>query len=219
MTIGYGKILLLVAISFILPRIPVIGKFFNIINTALHEFGHALAALLTNGTVEKIQLFKDTSGTTVTRSGNKLASVIVSLAGYPFAASVAWLSFYLIKNGVCLELIVGLTILFLIMLLFWIRNWYGVLWVFLFCAANSLLLIYGKEQQIEIVALFYAVMILTESVVSSLVLLVISFRDSNRAGDATNLARVTHIPALLWSLMFLTYALWITYRVVLMLFF
>ena len=219
MTIGYGKILLLVAISFILPRIPVIGKFFNIINTALHEFGHALAALLTNGTVEKIQLFKDTSGTTVTRSGNKLATVIVSLAGYPFAASVAWLSFYLIKNDVCLELIVGLTILFLIMLLFWIRNWYGVLWVFLFCAANSLLLIYGKEQQIEIVALFYAVMILTESVVSSLVLLVISFRDSNRAGDATNLARVTHIPALLWSLMFLTYALWITYRVVLMLFF
>lgn len=219
MTIGYGKILLWVAIGFILPRIPVVGKFFNIINTALHEFGHALMALLTNGTVEKIQLFKDTSGTTVTRSGNKFASVLVSLAGYPFAASVAWLSFYLIMQGVVLEFIVALSVLFLIMLLFWIRNWYGVLWVILFCTANTLLLVYGKETQISDVALFYAVMILTESVISSFVLLVITLRDSNRAGDATNLARVTHVPALLWSLMFLAYSLWITYRVVLMLFY
>ena len=37
--------LLFLAVAFILPRLPVVGKFFNIINTALHEFGHALVAL------------------------------------------------------------------------------------------------------------------------------------------------------------------------------
>ena len=89
----------LVVVSFLLPRIPVVGKFFNIINTGLHEFGHALMALLTGGSVERIELFKDTSGTTTTKSENGFSAFWVSLAGYPFAASVAWLAFYLIFQG------------------------------------------------------------------------------------------------------------------------
>ena len=79
-------LLIFVVVALILPRIPVVGKFFNIINTALHELGHALMALLTGGEVRKIELFNDTSGTTTTVSKNKFASVLVSLAGYPFAA-------------------------------------------------------------------------------------------------------------------------------------
>lgn len=209
----YVVIIIMVVVALLLPRIPVVGKFFNIINTGLHELGHALMALLLDGEVHKIELFKDTSGTTVTQTKHKWESVLVSLAGYPFAASAGWLSFYLIQHEAATGLLIGLTVLFVIMLLFWIRNWYGLLWVFLFCLINAFLIYYNHVEYIKYAALFYAVMILTESVVSSFVLLVLSFKDSSKAGDATNLENVTHIPAAIWSLLFLAYTLWVVYRV------
>ncbi|MBR4919555.1 MAG: M50 family metallopeptidase [Bacteroidales bacterium] len=209
-------LIVFVVVSLLLPRIPVVGKFFNIINTGLHEFGHALMALLLDGEVNKIELFKDTSGSTVTQTKHKAAAFLISLAGYPFAASVGWFSFYLVKHGAATGLVIGLTVLFVVMLLFWIRNWYGALWVVLFTGITALLLFLDDAQYAEYVAMFYAVMILTESVVSSVVLLVLSFKDSSKAGDATNLANLTHVPAAIWSLLFLAYTLWVVCRVVMM---
>lgn len=205
-----------VVVALLLPRIPVVGKFFNIINTGVHEFGHALMALLLDGEVHKIELFKDTSGATVTQTKHKAAAFLISLAGYPFAVSVGWLAFYLVQNGAAMGLVLGLSILFLLMLVFWIRNWYGALWVFLFTGITALLLFLDNALYTEYVAMFYAVMILTESVVSSFLLTVLSFKDSSKAGDATNLANLTHVPAAIWSLLFLAYTLWVVYRVVMM---
>ena len=205
-----------VVVALLLPRIPVVGKFFNIINTGVHEFGHALMALLLDGEVHKIELFKDTSGATVTQTKHKAAAFLISLAGYPFAVSVGWLAFYLVQNGAAMGLVLGLSILFLLMLVFWIRNWYGALWVFLFTGITALLLFLDNALYTEYVAMFYAVMILTESVVSSFVLLVLSFKDSSKAGDATNLQNFTRVPASIWSFLFLAYTLWVVYRVVVM---
>lgn len=210
-------LVLFFALGFILPRIPVVGKFFNIINTALHEFGHALMALVTGGSVDKIELLRDTSGTTTTKSSSRFSAILVSLAGYPFAASVAWLSFYLIRQGAEQGLVIGLSILFVVMLLFWIRNWYGALWVVLFCVGNGLLLYYGEPDWLHYVALFYAVMILVESVTSTITIVVLAIRDGGKAGDATNLAKTTHVPALFWALLFLAYTVWVCYRVVMLL--
>ena len=213
-----GNIILIVfvVVALLLPRIPVVGKFFNIINTGVHEFGHALMALLLDGEVHKIELFKDTSGATVTQTKHKAAAFLISLAGYPFAVSVGWLAFYLVQNGAAMGLVLGLSILFLLMLVFWIRNWYGALWVFLFTGITALLLFLDNALYTEYVAMFYAVMILTESVVSSFVLLVLSFKDSSKAGDATNLQNFTRVPASIWSFLFLAYTLWVVYRVVMM---
>lgn len=209
-------LLLFVAIALLLPRIPVVGKFFNIINTGLHELGHALMALLLDGEVHKIELFKDTSGATVTQTKHKAAAFLISLAGYPFAASMGWFGFYLVQSGAAMGMVIGLSVLFLLMLLFWIRNWYGALWVELFTAINALLVYYHNSQYIQYAAMFYAVMILTESVVSSFVLVVLSFKDASKAGDATNLENITHVPAPIWALLFLSYTLWVVYRVVMM---
>ena len=210
-------LVLFFALGFILPRIPGVGKCFNIINTALHEFGHALMALVTGGSVDKIELFRDTSGTTTTKSSSRFSAILVSLAGYPFAASVAWLSFYLIRQGAEQGLVIGLSILFVVMLLFWIRNWYGALWVVLFCVGNGLLLYYGEPDWLHYVALFYAVMILVESVTSTITIVVLAIRDGDKAGDATNLAKTTHVPAFFWALLFLAYTVWVCYRVVMLL--
>ena len=210
--------LLFLAVAFILPRIPVVGKFFNIINTALHEFGHALVALCTGGQVNKIELFKDTSGTTTTQSSSRLSAFLTSLAGYPFAVSVAWLSFYLIGQGAAQGLVVCLSVLFFIMLLFWIRNGYGVLGVLLFCGANVALIYWGGDPYVRYAAIFYATMILVESVTSALVLLFLTVRDAQKAGDAANLAKISHVPAFVWGLLFAAYTGWVVYKVVEMLF-
>lgn len=200
-------------IAFILPKIPVVGKFFNIINTAIHEFGHAFMALILNGKVRKIELFQDTSGTTTTQSNNRISAFFVSLAGYPFAVSVAYLAFYLLQNDCAKGFIIGLSLLFVLMLLFWIRNAYGVIWVLLFCALNIFLVYHDNPVWLNIAGLFYATMILTESVSSGFVLLYISIIMPQKAGDSANLQKMTHIPAVLWSLLFLAYTCWVVYWV------
>ncbi len=168
--------------------------------------------------MNKIELFKDTSGTTTTQTDGRFAAALTSLAGYPFAVSVAWLSFYLIEQGAALGVIIGLSVLFFIMMLFWIRNLYGMLWVFLFCGVNVCLFYFGGEEYAPYAALFYAMMILVESVTSSLVLLVLTVRDPQKAGDAANLAKITHVPAFVWGLLFTAYTGWVVYKVVEMLF-
>lgn len=209
---------LMVVIGFALPRIPVVGKFFNVINTALHELGHALVALFFDGEVKKIDLNQDASGTTTTSMKSKFASFLCALAGYPCAISVAWLSAYLLQQGVVQGLILMLSGLFFIMLLLWIRNVYGVLWVLLFLAVNGVLLYHGNPQYLHYAAVFYVVMMVTESVYSVLVLFYLSIRTPQSAGDATNLAKLTHVPAFIWSLIFMAYVAYVVCRIYMMIF-
>ena len=209
---------LMVAVSFILPRIPVVGKFFNVINTALHEFGHALMALLLDGEVRKIDLNNDASGTTTTVLKGKFASFLCALAGYPCAISVAWLSVYLLKHGAVQGLVIGLSVLFLLMLVLWIRNLSGVVWVLLFLTLNGGLIYLGNPLYLRYAAVFYTIMMITESIFSVLVLFYLSVRTPQSAGDATNLAKLTHVPAFVWSLFFMGYVAFVTYRIYFMIF-
>ncbi len=212
---GIPVIYYLIAVAFLLPRIPVVGKFFNIINTLVHEFGHALFALLCNGQVMKIQIFSDTSGVTVTKSRSTFASVIVSMAGYPFASLAAFVCFFTLKAGYEQGLVLALSILFLFMLILWIRNIYGVIWVVLFLSINALLIFYFKKTDyIQLAAWFYSLMILIESVWSTLVLLFLSIKNKSQAGDATNLAKFTRIPAVVWALLFTAFAAFMAYEVI-----
>ena len=202
----------LIVIAFLLPRIPVIGKFFNIINTMCHELGHALMALMFEGKVVEIQVCRDTSGETTTKSKSGVAAFFVSIAGYPFAAAVGLLCAYLLSLGYGSWIVIGLSILFLFMLLLWVRNLYGVLWVILFCLLNGVLVFYFKKPlYIEIAAWFYTLMIILESVWSSLVLLYLSVFHADEAGDAANLRNATHVPAFVWALLFVAFSGWMAY--------
>lgn len=202
----------LIALAFLLPRIPFVGKFFNIINTLIHEFGHALMALILQGQVIQIQIFSDTSGVTLTKANNKFCAFLVSLAGYPFAALSGLLCAFLLSVGYEKAIVCGLSILFLFMLILWIRNIYGVIWTILFVGLNAFLLFYIKEEIYwQIAAWFYTLMIIIESVWSSLVLLYISLRMPEKAGDAANLHKFTHVPAVIWGLAFAVFSIWMAY--------
>lgn len=60
--------------------------------TFLHEFGHALGALLTGGWVEGMQINPDGSGYTITRGGNQ---GVVLMGGYLGSAVLGNLLFYI----------------------------------------------------------------------------------------------------------------------------
>src|SRR5262245_13948347 len=73
-----GAALLTIVISY-LPMGWLVVYPIRLFVTFIHEGGHALAALLTLGSVEKVQIFADASGVTFTRGG--LPPLIAS-AGY-----------------------------------------------------------------------------------------------------------------------------------------
>lgn len=214
---GIPVIYIFAAVALLLPRVPVVGKFFNIINTAIHEFGHALVALILQGKVHKIELMRDTSGSTVTQCKTLFGNILVSIAGYPFAAATGFFCCFLISVGYQKGIVIGLSLLFIVMLALWVRNWYGFIWIVLFCALNGWLIYTDNSHYIELAALFYSVVIVIESVSSSFILLILSFKDSSAAGDATNLAKFTHIPAFIWALLFLAFSGFMLYESALLL--
>ena len=198
-------------LALVLPRIPVIGKWFNLINTAIHEFGHALMALILEGSVKKIELFNDASGATTTSTKTKFGSFLVALIGYPFSSFISYLIFYLLSVGYERGFLIGITILFLFMLLLWVRNIYGAIWILAFCAANGYLIYLDNAEYIQMVTLLYAVFIAVDALISAFVVLFLSVKQKDKAGDAALLKKISGIPAFIWGLFFFGIASYVAY--------
>ena len=189
-------------LALVLPRIPIIGKWFNLINTAIHELGHALMALVLEGSVKKIELFNDASGTTTTSTKTKFGSFLVAFIGYPFSSVVSYFIFYLLSVGYEKGVLIAISILFLFMLVLWIRNIYGAIWIIVFCAFNGYLIYINNVEYIQIVTLLYAVFIAVDALFSALTVLFLSVKQKDKAGDATLLKKITGVPAFIWGLIF-----------------
>ena len=194
-------------------RFGEVGKYCNIINTLIHELGHALMSLILHGKVSKIQVFKDTSGVTTTGSDSKFKSILVSLAGYTFASAAALCCFFLLSVGYEKWIIVGLSVTFLIILIFWIHNnWFGVAWVLAFILINVMLLYFWRNDSVtEAVAWIYSTIMLVESVWSTFELVHISVRTPEKAGDATKLHKFAYLPSLIWAVLFALFSIWMAY--------
>lgn len=189
-------------LALVLPRIPVIGNWFSIINTVIHEAGHALMTLMLEGKVKKIELFNDASGATTTSTQTKFGSFLVAIAGYPFASAMSYFIFYLLTVEYNKGFLIGISLFFLLTLILWIRNLYGAIWVIAFCAINGYLIYVNNDFYILIATLLYAVMITVDTLFSTATVLFLSFKQPQRAGDATLLQKITGIPAFIWGLVF-----------------
>jgi len=203
----------LIALSLLLPRIPVIGIFFRIVNTMIHESGHAIAALLTSGEVVRLDLEHDTSGSALTKSTSWVSRFLTSLAGYPFSSACAWLLFYFVKLQKFDWILFALFSVALINLLLWVRNWFGIIWLMLFMLLTALVFFYTPPFYHKALAIFCSGVVLFDSVASAFIIFVLSIKSAKQSGDARNLADATHIPAFFWGLLFLTQSLWFAYWV------
>jgi hypothetical protein len=202
---------ILLITALLLTRIPVLGKYFRSVNTLVHEAGHAFATLLLSGEVIAVNLFADTSGTTVTKAKGKFPQALIALAGYPVSALTGWLCLYLLYKGHNLYILFILTSIALIIMILSLRNAYGLFWSGTFVILNLLLIYFNNRPLIQVFATFYSVIIFTDALISSLVLLVLSIKQPKKAGDASNLQKITKIPAAIWAILLLVFTFFISW--------
>ena len=182
--------------------IPYIGKYIRVLETMIHESGHVITALLLRAKINKINLFSNTSGETHIASAGKIKTMIIALMGYPFSSAVAWLSFWAIHNQYKQVFIVVLCALTLVFLLFYIRNGFGIFWAISFIAANGYLIYAEKIKILGILATIYADILFLSSLFSCFIILYLSFKQSNKAGDATLIGKIMHIPPQIIGIVF-----------------
>lgn len=192
-------------------HIPYVGQFLRAFNTMIHESGHALMTLLTSGRVESISLFANTEGLTESYITSWFASVLVSLSGYIFS-SIALIAVALLwKKQYHQTILLLFGVLAVVNLLLWVRNFYGILWLVLFITTIALLFEMKKEPILPYVTLGVFIILCTDAFRASFDILYLSYQNSTQAGDATNLAEKTLLPALVWGSFFFLQNLLFTY--------
>jgi len=197
-----GSIILWLLAGIAVVSLPIVGVYFRLLNTLMHEIGHAMMSLFMGGGVRKIELSSDTSGLATTTSKNWFSQVMITGAGYPFASMMAALSAYIFSTfGVNMFylLIVSVTAL---SLLIWVRNVFGFLWVSTFFVITVFAFLNSETNWSYFYAMLVLVILLIESVRSSIVILRLSFKQKNEAGDARDLALLTKVPTLVWGILF-----------------
>lgn len=206
------KIVAFIGIALILLKIPIIGKYVAVVNTLVHEVGHATMSVLTGGSVEKIELFANTEGTAWSSNRFWLGRVLTSLAGYPAASGTALVYLCLIKHELYLYVLISLVFILIVSFIFWIRNIYGFFWVISLMLLFGVLIFYGNDVVIENVLLLITSIIFVESILSAFTIFMLSFSQPTNAGDATNLWKsVIFIPSPIWGSFFLAQSLVLGY--------
>ncbi|WP_332696296.1 M50 family metallopeptidase [Halalkalibacter lacteus] len=197
--------------SIIISFLPYIRSLAGTIHTLIHESGHAIAALVTSGKVYSISLFANTEGVAYTGSRSLISSILISYAGYTFASMVSFISFYLISTEQIIILFYAFFSIALINLLLWVRNAFGVLWLFLYLGGCTLLIYYQLYFLKEVMVYLLSSIILVQSVIASFIILLSSVKNIQKAGDALLLQRLTYIPAFFWGGLFFSQSLFSTY--------
>jgi hypothetical protein len=192
---------------FLLNRIPYIGKYLRVVNTLFHESGHAFAALIASGEVYAVELFSDRSGTTVTkRAKSKGGQFFVAFMGYPFGSAVAYALFYMISISECRMVLYVLACFAVLNLMFYVRNSYGIFWLITFTATIFIMNIYGNDMVQYAFTSWLCGIMLFESLYSSIELISICRKKPKNAGDASDLAKLSHIPSMFWAVIFFAQA-------------
>ncbi|WOQ16736.1 M50 family metallopeptidase [Raineyella sp. W15-4] len=171
--------------------------------TITHEAGHAVVGRLSGRELEGIRLNADTSGVTVTRGRPRGPGMVATLlAGYTAPAVVGVAAAALLGTGRATALLWAF-LLFLALMLLAIRNLYGLAVIMVVGGALGLATWYLPVELQGWLAYLLCWVLLFGAVRPTLELA--GSRD--RGSDAAQLARLTHLPQLLWTGLFLVVAL------------
>ncbi|APE35046.1 hypothetical protein BOX37_15035 [Nocardia mangyaensis] len=171
--------------------------------TVAHEAGHALFALLTGRRLHAITLHTDTSGLTVS-SGKPtgLGMIVTAAAGYP-APALLGLGYAALLGSGRVTVMLWATLVMLAAVLVKVRNVYGVVTVLVLGGAVFGVSWFGDEL-LQAGFAYLAAWFLLAAAVRPVIELQRSRRRQRGPGvsDADQLARLTHLPALLWVVFF-----------------
>jgi hypothetical protein len=211
--LSHYQIYLAFVAGIIVCRIPFVGRFPRVLNTMIHESGHAFMALLTSGEVKAIELASDASGTARTGSKNFFSRLLTVMAGYTFASFFSFLSVWLLMHfGYTPVLYIFLSFA-LVNLMLWVRNTFGIVWILLFLALCGSVWLY-LSVYVGYLVWFFCGILWFESLFTSFILLREAFRNPAKAGDAAALKEILFFPAAVWAILFTCFALWMNYLAV-----
>lgn len=205
---------LLTLTSLMLVRIPGIGKILRTFNTLLHESGHVFAALLLGGEVHEVKLNNDLSGSASTSSNSRHKAAIISFLGYPFAAASVLVLFWLINKGFYKQGYILLISLALIHLIAFVRNTFGIIWLISMVVFMVVCLTQAPPDLAIWILTCLTLIVFAETIISTLQIVLLGLTKPRKAGDITNLARTTRLPAWMWSFVMLAVCAWIIYKII-----
>jgi len=195
---------------------------FRIFVTFIHEGGHALAALLTGNSVASLSIATNASGETYTTQGGLISQIFISSAGYLGSMAFGALLLILIRKVVAARIVLlacglyvfGLTMIYgLIKPLFWFTGLSGIPFTLLAGIFISVGLVLIARFASARVATFFVSFLAVQCVLNALFdLKTLLFISSPFAGmavhtDALNMAQATGIPAIFWTVAWITLAL------------
>jgi len=183
--------LVLIAAGIIL-QLPFISMPFKWLESYFHEISHGLAAIMTGGSIVKIELFPNGAGLCTTRGGS---AFIISFMGYAGAALWGTLIYLLASahQRVAQAFSALLALLIVISLVFWVRD------LLTFAIIISLLLVilvkfkFSKLTYLQVSLQITGLSVLLNSIKSPWYLL-----DGRNLGDGAALSNLTGLPEILW---------------------
>jgi hypothetical protein len=173
------------------------------VSTIVHEAGHAIVALLTGRRLAGIRLHSDSSGVTVSVGRPRGPGMVAMLAaGYPAPALLGLGAVALLRSDRAEVLLWGLVVVLTGMAL-QIRNWFGA-WTILATGAVVFAVTWwlpdSWHRAFAYVVTWFLLLSGPREVIG---LYAARRRRGARGSDADQLARLTHVPAGLWSAAFL----------------
>ena len=204
-------IVLIIIIIFL--RLEKIGVVLRSLNTLIHELSHGFVALILGGRVGKILLNDNASGSCSTTVKGSFKSFLISISGYTLSALFSYSLFLLIDKSFSKYVFYFLLAISIISLIFWIRNNYGIIWTIVFIGINFSIIMIPKflNSYSNYILLIYGLIICIENLFNTAILIKIAILSPKKAGDATNIAKITKIPSLIWAIGFLSFSLYIAY--------
>jgi hypothetical protein len=174
--------------------------------TIVHEGGHGLVAALGGRRLQGIRLHSDTSGLTVSRGKPRGPGMVLTLlAGYTAPALLGLGAAWMLSQGHATGL---LWVLFaaLALLLVQIRNWFGLWSVAVTGALVFAVTWFGTPYVQSVFALLVTAFLLIGAVRTVVELQITRSRRPGSASDADQLARLSHLPGLIWVAVFFAVA-------------
>jgi hypothetical protein len=204
-----------------IPFAEVLTYPFRIFVTFIHEGGHAIAALLTGNSVASLSVAMNASGETYATSGGLFSQIFVSSAGYLGAMAFGALLLVLIRRAVAARLVLlgcGIFIFTLTMIyglikpLFSMSGLSGIPFTLVAGTVISVGLVLIAKFASARVATFFVSFLAVQCVLNALFDLKTVFFLSSPfmplvPTDAANMARITGISALFWTVVWIMLAL------------
>ncbi len=187
--------------ALIVHQLPFISIPFKWLESYFHEISHGLAALISGGSIVKIQLFPNGAGLCTTRGGS---GFLISFMGYAGASIWGAIIFSIAAVNRRLAFIFTslLIALFVVCLIFWVRDLLTLIIVGLLLVLFVLPYKFKKLHYLQPLLQLTGMMVLLNSLYSPLHLF-----DGRSIGDGAALAELTFLPELFWVALWLAIAM------------